>query len=257
MWPLLFSWLLAAAPPAGPPTTAAAPLLVSAAVSLTEALNECGTAFTAATGVPVRFNFAASNILARQIARGAPADVFVSADEPQMDYAARAGAIEPGSLATVASNQLVVVVPGATAPRWTTPRHLIEPSVKRIAVGDPVAVPAGVYARQWLQRIGLWRQAESRIVPAVSVRGALAAVSTGAVDVGIVYRTDAAAASGISVVYEVSGDAAPAILYPAAVVKQSLAISSARRFVKFLQGAAAQRILARHGFGPPPHAGTR
>ncbi len=255
MWPLLFSWLLAAA--AGSPADAArAPLLVSAAVSLTEALTECGRAFTAATGVPVRFNFGASNALARQIARGAPVDVFVSADEAQMHYAASADAIEPGTLAIVATNQLVIVVPGSRAPRWNNPSALVSRSVRRIAVGDPEAVPAGVYAKEWLQRVGLWEAAQSRLVPAATVRGALAAVSSGAADTGIVYRTDAASAD-VSVVFEVTGATAPAILYPAAVVRQSHDKAAARRFVQFLRGPAAQEILRRRGFGPAGRAGTR
>ncbi len=258
MWPLLFSWLLAASAPAGGAVAASpASLLVSAAVSLTEAMTECGEAFGKATGTPVRVNFGASNALARQIARGAPVDVFVSADELQMAYAVRAGGIEPGSVTTVATNELVIVVPGRGAVRWSGPARLEDPSIHRIALGDPAAVPAGVYARQWLERIGLWRLVEPRVVPAASVRGALAAVSGGAADAGIVYRTDAARAPETTVVFEVSGDRAPAIRYPAAVVRQSRNPRVARQFVEFLRSAAGQRILSRHGFGPPADSATR
>lgn len=258
MWPLLFSGLLAVLAPgaaAGPRPAPA--LVVSAAVSLTEALTACGAAFTADTGIAVRFNFAASNVLARQIVRGAPVDVFVSADQAQMQHVMRAGGIDPDTLLVVASNRLVVIVAGRGASRWSTPERLADPSVKRIAVGDPAAVPAGVYARQWLERIGLWDRVRSRLVPAGSVRGALSAVSSGAADAGIVYRTDAETATETSMVFAVTGDAAPAILYPAAVVRQSHEKAAAGRFVEFLRGATAQRILAQSGFGPPLDAGTR
>lgn len=257
MWPLLFLGLLAPSGGGPGPAPSTPPVLVSAAVSLTEALSECGAAFTAATGIPLQLNFGASNVLARQIVRGAPVDVFVSADEAQMEYAAGAGAIEPDSLVVIASNELVIVVTGRDAPRWSSPMRLLDPSIKSLAIGDPAAVPAGVYARQWLERIGLWDRVQPRLVPAASVRGALSAVSSGAADAGIVYRTDVPSVSGTRVVLSVTGEAAPIILYPAAMVRHSRNAATARRFLAFLRGAAAQRILAQRGFGPPPHAGTR
>lgn len=227
------------------------PLLVSAAVSLSEALQECGAAFQRATGRRVTFNFAASNALARQIVHGAPADVFVSADAAQMDVVDRAGRLLAGTRRPIVSNALVIVAAGAGATPWSDPKRLTSPEVRRIAVGDPQAVPAGVYAKQWLARVGLWGAVKGKIVPAGSVRGALAAVNGGAIPVGIVYRTDARAAHGVSVVYEVSGDAAPRISYPAAVVRHAREEEGARLFVKFLAGDEAQRIFAAHGFGPP------
>lgn len=225
-------------------------LLVSAAVSLTEALTDCGDAFLAGTGRRVTFNFASSNTLARQIAYGAPVDAFVSADEAQMDVVERAGALVPGSRVAIAGNTLVVVVAGATAETWPEPSRLLSPSIRRIAVGDPQAVPAGVYARAWLQHIGIWPRLQDRLVPARSVRGALALVEGGAVDAAIVYLTDARVAQRVSVVYEVRGAAAPAVLYSAAVVRQSRNPEGARAFVQFLRGEAGQQILARHGFAP-------
>lgn len=245
MWPLLAVWLLGGVAPPG------TELLVSAAVSMTEALTECGRAFTNAKGIPVRFNFGASNALARQIVQGARADVFVSADVAQMQLAEKNGAIAPGTVAVVSTNRLVIVVPGAGGPRWADAAPLGGTAVRRIAIGDPKAVPAGVYARIWLRRIGLWDEVESKLVPAASVRGALAAVRTGAADAGIVYRTDAPTAAGISVAFEASGADAPDIEYPAAVVARSRNAEGARAFLDFLRGAAARRILQRHGFGVP------
>jgi molybdate transport system substrate-binding protein len=254
MWLILLLGLL---PGSAPPAPAGVPLLVSAAVSLTEALTECGEAFTAATGVPVQFNFGASNALARQIVKGAPVDVFVSADQAQIAFTVREGGIRPGSVSVIATNQLVIIVPADAPARWHGADTLESPEIRRIAVGDPTAVPAGVYAKQWLEAIGLWKRVEPKLVPAASVRGAVAAVKTGAADAGIVYRTDAQAIKGVAVVFEVTDSAAPAIEYPAGVVARSEHAADARAFVEFLRSAPAQRILRRWGFGPPGESGTR
>lgn len=233
-----------------PPAEPAGPLLVSAAISLTEALSACGASFTASTGIPVRFNFGPSNALARQIVEGAPVDVFVSADEAQMQFAARSGAVTAGDVRIIATNRLAIVVAGRRETTWSSAAPLSGPGVKRVAVGDPRAVPAGVYAKRWLQTVGQWNTLESKLVPTTSVRGALAAVRSGAADAGIVYITDARIADGVRVVYEVTGPDAPTIVYPASVVTRSRHAAEARRFVAFLQGKAGQRILERHGFGP-------
>ncbi|MGE5814139.1 MAG: molybdate ABC transporter substrate-binding protein [Acidobacteriota bacterium] len=253
MWPILL-WLLAGSAPREP---ARGPLLVSAAVSLTEALTECGEAFRANTRISVRFNFGASNTLARQIVQGAPVDVFVSADQAQMTYAVREGMIRPDSVRVIASNQLVVIVPEGAPGPWRSAAPLGSPEIRRIAVGDPTAVPAGVYAREWLQRIGLWKAIEPKLVPGASVRGALSAVRTGGVDAGIVYRTDARSSGGVAVVFEVTGPEAPTIEYPAGLVAESVRAADARAFVEFLQGASGQAILRRWGFGPGSEPGTR
>jgi molybdate transport system substrate-binding protein len=251
MWLLLILWLLPARAPAGEP------LLVSAAVSLTEALTECGDAFTNRTGIPLTFNFGASNALARQISKGAPVDLFVSADVAQMEYAVRAGAIVRESVSIVAANRLVVIVRGTQARRWASPSPLAAPDVRRIAIGDPAAVPAGVYAKQWLERIGLWSAVTMKLVPAASVRGALAAVRSGAADAGIVYMTDARSATDISVAFEVTGPDSPAIRYPAGIVNGSRRQADARAFLQFLRDPAAQRLLQARGFLAPAARGSR
>jgi molybdate transport system substrate-binding protein len=247
MWLIVFLWLLGVGPAGGDPGRA--PLLVSAAVSLTEGLSECGSAFNEKTGIPVRFNFGPSNALARQIVQGAPVDVFISADRPQMELAVRSGAISPQTVTAVATNHLVIIVPAGSARPWSSPAALASSQIRHVAVGDPNAVPAGVYAKDWLQRINLWRAVEPKLVPATSVRGALSAVRTSAVDAGIVYRTDARALDGISIVYEVTGSDAPRIEYPAAIVTGSRRGVEASSFVEFLQSPPAQRILERWGFG--------
>lgn len=227
-----------------------APLLVSAAVSLTEALTECARSFERTTGHQVSLNFGASNALARQIVNGAPVDVFVSADEAQMAFVAQRGGLLPGTRRPIAGNALAIVTTGDDVQRWRDPSTLASREVRRVAMGDPRAVPAGVYAKQWLERIGLWRAVESKVIPSGSVRAALAAVAGGAVDTAIVYRTDVRAVRGVSIVYEVTGEHAQAIVYPAAVTSQARDVELARRFIEFLRSAEGQKILVSHGFLP-------
>ena len=228
----------------------ASPLTVSAAVSLTEALEEVAAAYRAAGGAPVTFNFAGSNVLARQIVNGAPVDVFVSADETQMEAVARAGMVAEGSRVDVASNTLVLVADARTSIR--TLADLGNAEVRRIAVGDPAAVPAGVYARRYLEDIGLWPRLEPKIVPMTNVRAALTSVQNGSASAAFVYATDARVAPGLKVVVTVAGARAPRIVYPACVVRTSRQPAAAAAFVNFLRGPAAAAILARHGFAPPP-----
>ena len=142
-------------------------------------------------------------MLASQIIEGAPVDVFISADVLQMERAAAAGRIDAARRVDLLSNQLVVVVPSDRAGTVEEPRDLADPSIERIALGDPEAVPAGVYARQYLESLGLWDALAGRIVPASSVRAALRAVEAGTVDAGIVYRTDVRAAGGAVIAFVV------------------------------------------------------
>lgn len=253
MWPQFSAVILASAvlSAAGAGPGRDRPLLVSAAVSLTDALTECGAVFEARTGLPVTFNFAASNVLARQIVHGAPVDVFVSADQAQMEYADRAGALAPGTRTTIAGNLLAIVVPARSVARWDSPAALRSAGVRRIALGDPRAVPAGVYAKAWLEREGLWPAVERKIVPVGSVRAAVAAVAAGGADAAVVYRTDAAAFPSVTIAYVAAGPSAPAVRYTAAVVRRSDRSDQAGRFLQFLTGSEGRRVLGNHGFTPP------
>src|SRR5262245_33976512 len=141
---------------------AQAPVAVSAAISLSEALEAIAKAYAASGGGPVRFNFAGSNVLARQILNGAPADIFISADEDQMNIVDKAGGVRAGTKVDLLGNQLAIV---ASADRVAFVRDQFKrapPEIKRLAVGDPAAVPAGVYARQYLEKQGLWKSYEPR-----------------------------------------------------------------------------------------------
>ena len=224
-------------------------LTVSAAISLTDALEDVGRAYRASGGGEVRFNFAGSNVLARQIVNGAPVDLFVSADEAQMAVVANANAIVPGTQVELLRNRLAVVL-SSSAPAIATIQELAQPAFRRLALGDPQGVPAGVYARRYLQAINLWTALETRVIPVNNVRAALTAVETGSVDAAIVYRSDAQAAKRARLAFVVSGDGAPSIVYPAAVVKASRQRAEAERFLAFLRGAEAAAIFTRYGFEP-------
>jgi len=224
------------------------PITVSAAVSLTDALTAIGSAYASAGRGTVRFNFGASNVLARQIGSGAPVDIFISADEAQMDTVAQAGLVLAGTRVDLLSNQLAIVVPSDRPRTFKSIRDISDPALKRIAIGDPAAVPAGVYARQYLEKEGLWPAVEARIVPTGSVRAALAAVESGGADAAIVYRTDARTALRATVAWVVPAAAGPRIVYPAAVIQGSRNAAEARRFLDYLRGPDAARTFDRLGF---------
>lgn len=228
----------------------APPITVSAAVSLTDALSEAAKEYANAGRGGVRFNFAASNVLARQIVEGAPVDLFISADEAQMNVVAAAGLVQDGSRVNLLGNQLAVVVPSDRPRTFTGIRQIAEPAFRRIAIGDPAAVPAGVYAKQYLEQEGLWAAVQSRLVPAASVRAALASVESGAADAAIVYRTDARSALRATVAWVVPVGRGPRIVYPAAIVRGSKNAAAAARFLDFLRSAVAGRTFTRFGFTP-------
>lgn len=226
------------------------PITVSAAVSLSDAMTAIAQAYGGGGHGSVRFNFGASNVLARQIVEGAPVDVFVSADEAQMDLVAAAHLLVDGSRVDLLRNQLAVVVPSDRPRTMTNMRDLTNATFRRIAIGDPEAVPAGVYAKAYLTTEDLWTTLQPRLVPSSSVRAALAAVESGGADAAIVYRTDARIALKATVAYVVPVERGPRIVYPGAVVHGTGAEAEGKRFLDFLRSAAAARIFERFGFTP-------
>ena len=224
-------------------------LTVSAAASLTDAMEAIAAAYAASGGEPVRFNFAGSNALARQVVSGAPVDLFISADEAQMDVAQSAGAIDPATRIDLLGNRLAVIT-RRPSHAIKDARGLAAEGIRRIAIGDPTAVPAGVYARQYLQKVGMWQVLEPKLVPVGNVRAALSAVENGSVDAAVVYQTDAALSRHSSIGFVVSGPSAPRIVYPAAIVRASTNRADAERFLAFLRGREASAIFARLGFKP-------
>jgi molybdate transport system substrate-binding protein len=234
----------------GPQNASERPTItVSAAVSLTDVLTAAAKEYPLVGGGTIRFNYAASNVLARQIVNGAPVDLFISADAAQMDVVAAAGLLKENSRVKVLTNRLAVVVPSDRPRTFADIRELAAPTYRRIAIGDPAGVPAGVYAKQYLEKEGLWAEIAARVVPSASVRAALAAVESGAADAAIVYRTDARLTTRATVAWLVPEDRGPKIVYPAAVVRTSTQPGEAQRFLDFLRSDPGVRVLERFGFG--------
>jgi molybdate transport system substrate-binding protein len=238
---------------AGAPRTDG-PLRVSAAISLSDVLTAETKRWEAAGHGRVDLNFAASNVLARQLLEGAPVDVFISADGAQMDRVIDAGAVDAVERVTLFTNQLVVITPAGRPLPGTAPESLADTAIKRVAIGDPQGVPAGVYAKAWLEKAGLWRRVEPKVVPAGSVRAALAAVEAANADAGVVYRTDVNGNAKVAVAYEVPLADAPSILYPGAVVKRAAHATEAHAFLGFLLSAQSRKAFAAAGFLAPDSA---
>lgn len=223
-------------------------LTVSVAASIHDAMEEITQAFTAATGLGVDLNTGGSNTLARQIVDGARVDLFLSADDEQMDVVERAGLVVQGTRTYLLSNTLVVVVPeGATTP---TREQLLAGGVRRLAMGEPSSVPVGVYGREWLRHEGAWERLKGAVVPFLSVRAVLTAVESGRVDAGIVYRTDALQSRTTVILTVDSAAAGIRIVQPAALI-QGGHEAEARRLLDYLKGPAAGRVFARRGFDRP------
>jgi molybdate transport system substrate-binding protein len=242
---LLFLVFLASAVVAAPPP----PLTVSAAISLTNVLDALGPMYAQGGGGPVRFNYGASNVLARQIVNGAPVDVFISADEAQMDVVAAAGRLSRDTRVNLLGNRLAVITTRVQPVSLKDVSGLTAAAIRRIAIGDPAGVPAGIYARQYLEKRGLWQTLQPKLVPVPNVRAAVAAVEYGSVDAAVVYESDVATAKA-DVAFVVSGAEAPRIVYSAAVVNRPRLRDDAVRFVKFLCGDEAAAVFTRHKFVP-------
>jgi len=232
------------------PARAAEPgLLVFAAASLTNVLEELGGAYTRETGQPVKFSFAASSALARQLEAGAAADVFLSADIEWMDYVQARGLIQRATRRDLLGNRLVLIAPAAStvsleiAPGFPLAAAL---GTGRLATGDPDYVPVGRYARSALSSLGVWSEVADRLVRADNVRTALAFVSRGEAPLGIVYATDARVDPGVRVVGVFPADTHLPITYPVAVTHG--AREGAARFVEFLRGSAAGETFRKSGF---------
>ena len=221
-------------------------LFVSAAASLTDALKEIDARFEKQTGTKIVLNLGASSMLARQIEEGAPADVFISADEAQMDRLHKQ--IAPETRKDLLTNELIVVIRSDSSARIAELADLTKAPFARIALADPQAVPAGVYAREVLKKAGLWEKIEPKIVPA-DVRAALAVVEAGNADAAFVYKTDALSLSKVRVALQIPAELAPKIVYPMAILANSAHRVDAGRFLEFLKSDEAVQVFEKLGFG--------
>lgn len=226
------------------------PVMVFAAASLKTALDEVNRSFARETGKSATIVYAASNVLAKQIEAGAPADVFVSADLDWMDYAQSRHLIRPDSRVNLLGNTLVLIAPKNSAitiaqhTRLDLSRRL---GVERLAMGNVEAVPAGKYGKAALQNLGEWENVKGKIAQAENVRTALVLVSRGEARLGIVYRSDAASDADVKIVYAFPADSHPPIVYPAAITTSTRSASAAS-FLAFLSSKAARNVFETGGF---------
>ena len=226
------------------------PPLILAAASLQESLNEAADLWARAGHPKPVLSFAASSALARQIAAGAPADIFISADEPWMDYVAARGLVRPRTRTTLLRNRLVLIAPAGKATRLVVRRGF--PLARalgggRLAMADPDAVPAGRYGKAALERLGVWNSVSGRLARAENVRAALALVERGAAPFGIAYATDARASKAVRIVGLFPADSHRPIAYPIALLRASTS-ADAEPFRRFLISARGKAVFLRHGF---------
>jgi len=250
---LLFLVLaLASGIPTGATAIGGEPLTVFAAASLTEAMTEAGLAFDQSQGVAVRFSFAASSTLARQIEAGAPAGLVALASEDWADYLAASGAILPETRISAVGNRLVLIAPSGTESTLSEPPTAAELTTAlgpagRLALGDPAHVPAGIYARQALESLGLWPAVAARLALTDNVRAALVLVARGEAALGVVYATDARLAAQVQVLATLPRASHAPIAYPFAIVRDGDS-AEARAFLAFLTSTDGLAIFERFGF---------
>ena len=227
------------------------PLIVFAAASLTNALQEVGDGFTKDASIPVKFSFAASSALARQIENGAPADVFFSADIEWMDYLQTRKLIQVATRHDELGNHLVLVAPVDSkvalkiGPHFALAKTL---GAGRLATGDPDSVPVGRYASEALTNLGVWKEVEARLVRADSVRSALAFVDRGEASLGIVYATDAQIDNRVRVVDVFPDNTHMPIVYPIALT--AVAKADAIKFIDYVRGPVGNATFKKYGFTP-------
>ncbi len=225
-------------------------VLVFAAASLKNAFDAIDASYQRETGKHVTVSLAASSTLAKQIANGAPADIFISADLAWMDYLAKKNLIKPATRKNLLGNELVLI-----APKGSAVRVEIEPGFPlarllgggRLAMADTSAVPAGIYGKAALEKLGVWASVESRIAQAENVRAALALVALGEAPLGIVYRTDAAVEPNVRVVGVFPDDTHPPIIYPVALTAAA-ANPDAAGFLEYLESPKAAALFEKQGF---------
>ncbi|OAN11700.1 molybdate ABC transporter substrate-binding protein [Photobacterium jeanii] len=224
---------------------------IFAASSLTNAVTDIAKAYEAQADVTTRLSFASSSALARQIAQGAPADIYISANQKWMSYLSEQQAVESDSVTPLLHNSLVVVAPKSypepkihVSAAWDLEKAL---DGTRLAVGDPKHVPAGRYAKQSLEHYGLWADALHLLARANNVRSALVLVERGESQLGIVYKTDAQISDKVKIVAQLADDSHLPIQYPMAIVADK-ATPAVKSYYQFLQSDAAKAIFTKYGF---------
>jgi molybdate transport system substrate-binding protein len=227
-------------------------IIISAAASLRDAFQELAPIFEKQTGFKANYNFAASGVLMQQIEAGAPADVFASAAQRQMDDLQKKGLIVESTRKDFTGNSLVLIIPANSKLKIKDFTDLANPEFARIAIGSPKTVPAGQYAQDALTTLQLWDKLQQRFIPAENVRQVLDYVSRDEVDAGLVYSSDAAIAGDkIRVVSQAPKGTHEEIVYPIAVIKDSKNARAAQQFIDLVLSKTGKDILAKYGFATP------
>jgi molybdate transport system substrate-binding protein len=231
------------------PAAFSAEIIIFAAASLKDALDEAARAYSSQTGDAAKISYAASSTLAKQIEAGAPADMFISADLDWMDYLQQRNLIQPGTRKNLLGNRLVIIAPSDSDIKLDTkPGFDLANALEggRLAMADPDSVPAGKYGRAALEKLGVWNSVRAAVAPAENVRAALLFVARREAPLGIVYATDARVEPGVKVVGSFPADSHPAIIYPVAAT--AIAKPEAADYLAFLRSSAAKIIFEKYGF---------
>ena len=223
-------------------------LLISAAASLKDSLQEIKPLYQKKQQVAIAYNFAASGTLQQQIENGAPVDIFISAAEKQMKALRSQGLILEDTQRSLLTNRLVLIVPNNSS-NITNFQQLTRPEIKRIAVGEPRSVPAGQYAEEVFTKLNILEQVKPKLVLGNNVRQVLAFVESGNADAGVVYLTDAKTSKQVKVAATATEDLHSPIVYPSAVLKGSKNISAAKQYLQFLASNQARTVFEKYGFG--------
>lgn len=225
-------------------------LRISAAASMTDALQELTAEFEARTSFKTRTDFASSSVLARQIEQGRETDLFFSANRHWIKYLLERDLLSAKKVTKIVTNSLAVIAPENSGLEISSLKELVN-TKGRIALGDPSHVPAGMYGKQALRNAGHWTEVKDRIVGAVDTRAALAYVQQETVPLGIVYLTDARAGDGLEILFEVDERHTPEINYYLAWFQhQSVPTQARRRFIDFSNSKTAKQIFEKYGFIP-------
>lgn len=237
--------------------SAADNLVIFAAASTTETVQALAKAYEAEHHVTVTCSFGSSSTLAKQIEQGAPADLYLSADEKWMDYLADKKCIVDASRVDLLANELVLITPVAKPLKVTVEKgfHIADAFNGRLALGDPTNVPAGVYTKEAFTTLGWWEPLSARLAPAADVRAALKLVELGETDLGVVYATDAHASTKVAIAATIPSTLHAPIRYPLALT--ITAKPTAAAFATYLQSPASRSVFTAAGFTAPEAATTR
>ncbi len=223
-------------------------LIIFAAASLTDAITQISKSFESIHDVRIYANFASSSTLQMQIEKGAPADLFISASPIQIDALENQRMIDESTRCDVLRNRLVMVSLSVNSVLISDPRALLQPHFRRIAIGEPNSVPAGIYGQESLKSFGIWSEIQSKLIFAADVRGVLAYVASGEVDLGIVYRTDVTMSRNAQIVYEFPSSSHTPIRYPAAIIRGTKRDRLARAFLEYLKICETTAVFENYGF---------